>query len=167
MDQYLSAIDGVGRPPAGGTLRDTLSRIGESLENPKMRARVNCGVGRNMLAHTADGKLYPCHRYAGESAFEVGSLEGGLDRARLDRYYRDILSTYDKHCSRCWARNICGGQCAWYISRGDGSVGVPDEAGCNTLRSSFERQIWFFAEVQERSNAHLKEKKAEVERDEG
>lgn len=147
LNRFLAADEAGAPPPPDADLREALENVHRSLSHPRRRAAVHCGVGRNMLAHTARGALYPCHRYAGEEKFEIGSVERGVDREKLEAYYRGILSSYDRHCSSCWARNLCGGQCAWYISRRDGSVGDPDEASCDALRGAFEKHLWLYGEL--------------------
>lgn len=147
LDNFLDAISGGARIPPGADMTDAVQKIHASLTAPKRKAQIQCGVGRNMLAYAGNGKLYPCHRYAGEDAFEVGTVAEGLDRERLQRFYREVLEAYDDSCAHCWARNICGGQCPWYISRASGAVGTPDDASCNSLRRGFERQLWLYSEL--------------------
>jgi uncharacterized protein len=122
----------------------------EALALPRRRAGVGCGVARNMQAIAADGAITPCHRYAGEREYRLGDLEHGFDAARVEGYYREILDNYDRHCSACWARLICGGQCPWYVSRPDGHVGLPDEASCDSIRRGLQRALWFHAEIEQR-----------------
>ncbi len=67
-----------------------------------------CGAGLRLACCDTDGTLYACHRLAGRSGYEVGSLEGGLDR-------RDLLPSLSLRtrtgCHGCWARHLCGGGC--------------------------------------------------------
>ena len=78
-----------------------------ALRTPDTGPRIRCGVGRNMQAITRDGKIYPCHRYAGEDAFQLGTIEEGIDRNRLRDYYKSIVDVKEDHCSHCWARHRC------------------------------------------------------------
>lgn len=78
-----------------------------------------CGTGRNSIGITAEGKLYPCQRWAGyqEKAadFCYGDVWGGADEIRLAR----IQSMMREHmkpeegfdCSTCPARYHCMGGC--------------------------------------------------------
>ena len=141
IDAYVDWIAGKGPKPDGSTLQRGLAWIEDKLAAGE-GAKVGCGVGRNVLAQTADGTYYPCHRYAGEEAYALGNLETGLDRERLGRFYHEVLAGYDNHCSHCWARVICGGQCAHYISRPDGAVGTPDEQSCDDIRTGMEKLLW-------------------------
>ncbi len=146
---YADAVErGEPVPPEAASLDKSLERIHEGLAQPMRRASVGCGVGNNMLAVAADGRIYPCHRFAGEDAHQLGNVnERGLDRERLDRFYAGILRAYDETCSRCWARFVCGGRCPWYLARPDGTIGNPDEEGCDQLRASLERNLWLYRKV--------------------
>ena len=100
-----------------------------------------------MAKITAKGELYPCHRYAGDEEFKLGDLETGLDREKVEDYYRRILAGYDAHCSKCWARFSCGGQCPWYLSKEDGSIGFPDEEGCDGIRKGTENSLALYLDA--------------------
>ncbi|TAJ11341.1 MAG: SPASM domain-containing protein, partial [Planctomycetota bacterium] len=150
IEQYLAWVDGTGPQPAGDSIRKMLARLEESLTQPKLRPSVGCGVARNMQAITEDGSIYPCHRYAGDKDWVIGHLSTGLDPHKTARYYREILSNYDKHCSHCVARFTCGGQCPWYLSLPDGSVGLPDDASCDAIRGGMEKQIGLLVELRHR-----------------
>jgi uncharacterized protein len=150
IDQYLAWVDGKGPRPAGDTIPKVVARLEDALQQPKLRASVGCGVARNTQAITEDGSIYPCHRYAGDKQWVIGNLKTGLDPARTENYYREILSNYDKHCSHCVARFTCGGQCPWYLSLPDGSVGLPDEPSCDSIRLGMEKQIGILLELRSR-----------------
>ncbi|MEQ1891138.1 MAG: radical SAM protein [Planctomycetota bacterium] len=151
LDAFLAGLRGTGAPlPDGIDPRKALEHMHESLTTARSHRRhVTCGVGRNMTAITEKGDIYPCHRYVGEEAWKIGHLTTGVDREKLGQYYRQIFSGYDAHCSSCWARNICGGQCPWYLSRADGVVGTPDEPSCDAIREGAERTLWLYNQVRE------------------
>jgi len=87
IEKEVSWKKGVTRRPSGSaSLMRDLVRFQDSLRNPKSGAAIGCGVGRNMQAISRDGKIYPCHRYAGEDDFLLGSLEEGLNRERVEKY---------------------------------------------------------------------------------
>lgn len=149
IQDHVDWLEGRAGLPQGENLNEALRGVKRALKDPAGKGSVGCGVGRNMTAIAADGKLYPCHRYAGETKYELGTLEQGIDVERLRSYYREILKGYQQHCSHCWARFACGGQCAWYLSRPDGHVGSPDEDSCNRIRSGLEKRLWLFNETRE------------------
>jgi uncharacterized protein len=150
LERFLAWIDGRGPKPPTDAMQRSLRGLAQALASPRPFAQVGCGVGRNMQAIAADGTIYPCHRYAGERAWAIGSLEQGIDREKLSAYYSAILGNYDRHCSSCWARQLCGGQCPWYLSNSAGQVGTPDEPSCDSIRAGLERQLFALLAVRER-----------------
>jgi uncharacterized protein len=81
-----------------------------------------CGAGAGYVAASADGALYACHRFVGETLAEMGTVEDGMD-ARLQSEW---LATRHVHkqepCRSCWARYLCGGGCHHEVI-GRGRVG--------------------------------------------
>jgi uncharacterized protein len=148
---YLSWLDGTGpRPNNAGQVQRNLGPILRALQEPNTEPQIGCGVARNMQAITRDGKIYPCHRYAGDDAYQLGTLEDGLDPAKVHSYYDALFKVKEEHCSRCWARITCGGQCPWRISKVTGEILHPDVESCNGIRSGHERQLWFAHQLQRR-----------------
>lgn len=136
------------------SLFKSLRRIHEDISREQVAstpAPKLCGVCRNMKAVTPGGDLYPCHRYVGMPAFKMGNMHaGGLDRERVREYYADLYENYSSHCTKCWARYLCGGQCPWYLSTEDGRVVPPDEASCDGIRSGFEANLALYATLLDR-----------------
>jgi uncharacterized protein len=139
-----------------GTLPDMPPSVVEGLrtihaevtrEAPHGAARPKlCGVCRNMKAVTPGGDLYPCHRYVGMEAFKLGNLhKGGVDQVKERDYYERLYAVYEEKCAPCWLRNLCGGQCPWYLSSADGSVRTPDEDFCDTIRDGYEQRLGLYA----------------------
>jgi uncharacterized protein len=90
-----------------------------------------------------DGNLYPCHRYVGMENYVLGHVETGIDRARFADYLRAYFRTKAK-CERCWAINICGGYCPWYVSNGDGTCSPPHDWWCEEVLGWLEQGIWLY-----------------------
>jgi uncharacterized protein len=70
-----------------------------------------CGAGAGYLGVSAEGELSACHRFVGDEAGAMGSLDDGVDTSRQ----ADWLATRHVHrqepCRSCWARYLCGGGC--------------------------------------------------------
>lgn len=156
IDEYLAWTRGELHGEPSQSLIRGLKHIEEQLRSRPSGARMGCGVGRNMLAYTPGGKIYPCHRYAGETAYELGTVAAGIDQNRLRRLYEETLRVYDDHCSKCWARVICGGQCAHYQSGPDGHVLPPPAESCDALRVGFEKSLWLLSQSTKRDSSDRK-----------
>jgi uncharacterized protein len=70
-----------------------------------------CGAGAGYLGVSADGDLAACHRFVGESAGAMGSLDAGIDRDARARWLGGRHVHFQQPCASCWARYLCGGGC--------------------------------------------------------
>lgn len=70
-----------------------------------------CGAGAGYLGVSAEGALAACHRFVGDEAGAMGSLEAGVDRARQAAWLEERHVHRQEPCRSCWARYLCGGGC--------------------------------------------------------
>ncbi|HEX7645082.1 MAG TPA: radical SAM protein [Burkholderiaceae bacterium] len=70
-----------------------------------------CGAGAGYFGVSADGDLSACHRFVGDEAGDMGSLEQGVDRTRQVHWLEQRHVHRQQPCSQCWARYLCGGGC--------------------------------------------------------
>ena len=109
----------------------------------KQNRRMRCGVGRGCTTVGIDGKLYPCHRYVGMESYVLGHVSSGIDRETYASYLRSYYDTKTK-CESCWAINICGGYCPWYVSNQDGACSPPHDWWCEEVQGWLEQGIWLY-----------------------
>lgn len=151
VDDVLAAVKEGRAPRAHSHVAEGLGELVSFMDrkrpgevaHPKL-----CGVGRNMMAVTPTGDVYPCHRYVGSPAW----LLGNVHRERVDGkafrpYYEQLMEGFQNHCTRCWMRFRCGGQCPWYLSRPDGTIVPPDESSCDSLRYGEETLLWLYSKL--------------------
>jgi len=85
---------------------------------------------RGFVAITANGDVYPCHRYVGRDNFRIGNV---LETSLFD-IYNNAETTYQEFCSlgeecqTCEWLNVCGNGCAIerYIVKGGFRVTDPE-----------------------------------------
>ncbi len=70
-----------------------------------------CGAGAGYLGVSADGELSACHRFVGDEAGAMGSLNDGIDRKRQADWLTERHVHRQEPCRSCWARYLCGGGC--------------------------------------------------------
>jgi uncharacterized protein len=70
-----------------------------------------CGAGAGYLGVAAGGELSACHRFVGDEAGRLGSLDTGIDADRRESWLRDRHVHRQEPCRSCWARYLCGGGC--------------------------------------------------------
>ena len=76
-----------------------------------------CGAGAGYLGVAAGGELAACHRFVGDPAGALGSLEAGIDRERRDAWLAERHVHRQSPCRGCWARYLCGGGCHHEVLR--------------------------------------------------
>lgn len=64
------------------------------------KSKYYCSAGINKIAVSTDGKIYPCHRFAGAGVYMLGFLGGSFSRVSKDLHYNA--------CGQCSA---CAGGC--------------------------------------------------------
>ncbi len=70
-----------------------------------------CGAGAGYLGVSADGALSACHRFVGDEAGAMGSVQDGIDRTRQAQWLAGRHVHQQSPCTSCWARYLCGGGC--------------------------------------------------------
>lgn len=73
------------------------------------RRRTRCDAGIDNVAVAANGKIYLCHRFIGQPQFEMGDVWNNMNYGKQAKML--LRSQSYNECSKCWARNICGGPC--------------------------------------------------------
>jgi uncharacterized protein len=109
---------------------------------PCISKRVSgCGVGKEYIAVTPEGEIYPCHQFVGEEAFRLGDLDRGIFR-------KDVLAEFDRctvygrrECSDCFAKLYCSGGCAANGYHATGDVTGLYDMGCELHKKRVECAI--------------------------
>ena len=100
-----------------------------------------CGSGTEYLSVTPSGELYPCHQFAGEKAFLLGTLEEGIVRHDLVEEFRKVNVLAKEECRTCFARFYCSGGCAANGYHMTGHITGTDDIGCALMRKRVECAI--------------------------
>lgn len=109
----------------------------------KKRAQ-GCGAGAAYLAVTPEGRLYPCHQFAGEEGFIAGDVDSGVRPDVLERFSA-VDSVNKDACKECFARFFCGGGChaaAWTMN---GDLAIPYALGCELHKKRVECGLYLQA----------------------
>lgn len=91
----------------------------------RTRVTYHCSAGREFLAVTADGDVYPCHGFVRLEEFKMGNIHDKDFPGEAYNKIKDIFNNRSIYtCNErysCWARFLCGGCCAanCYIYNGD------------------------------------------------
>ena len=104
-----------------------------------------CGSGRDYLAVTPTGALYPCHQFVGEPEFCMGDVWQGVTRPDLREAFTCPLNDRPE-CRDCWAKYYCAGGCAANAYHASGSVRGVYAQGCEMFKKRMECAIWLAAQ---------------------
>jgi len=119
----------------------------------KGKSILGCGIFRGSSSISADGKLYPCHRFVGLKGFEFGDVWNGIDINQLKKIC-DSLDEATEECNYCWAKYLCARSCVREIAKESGYFTSFRKGYCDLIRKTIEKILVFYT--------LLKEKKPEI-----
>jgi len=104
-----------------------------------------CGSGRDYLAVTPTGELYPCHQFVGEPDFCMGDVWRGVTRPDLRAEFSTCTLDDRPECRECWAKYYCAGGCAANAYHASGSIRGVYPQGCEMFKKRMECAVWLAA----------------------
>jgi uncharacterized protein len=106
---------------------------------PCLKKRLSgCGAGREYLAVTPDGTLYPCHQFVGREGFVVGNVRDGIENAGLRDHFEKNSIRHKQGCADCFAKYFCSGGCAANAQAHSGNIFEPNPLECAMLKKRTE-----------------------------
>ena len=120
---------------------------------PCLQKRVSaCGAGNEYFSVVPNGDLYPCHQFAGDPAWRMGSVYGGeIDKTIREKFASSCLFTRKK-CEDCFAKFICSGGCSANNYHYNGSIDVPYGMTCAMMKKRIECAMHILAVRRSREN---------------
>ncbi|WP_176016217.1 radical SAM protein [Burkholderia sp. BCC0398] len=111
---------------------------------------VVCGATRNHIAFDVYGRMQACHRYLGNEAYEL--FPEDINKSQKSVRVAEIRAPgKTSHCTECWARSLCGGEC---FHVGKEIEKQPDRADrqlflCDYKRKKYEAATRIFVRLAE------------------
>lgn len=106
---------------------------------PCLSKRVSaCGAGNEYFSVTPNGDLYPCHQFAGDEKFRMGSVFEGIIKPELREKFKNSCLFTRKKCENCFAKFICSGGCSANNYHFNGDIDEPYETTCAMMRKRVE-----------------------------
>ncbi len=106
---------------------------------PCLRKRLSgCGAGREYLAVTPDGTLYPCHQFVGRQGYAIGSVKDGILNDAVRNEFLNNHIGCKPSCDACFAKYFCSGGCAANAQAFSGSILTPNPLECAILKKRTE-----------------------------
>ncbi len=114
---------------------------------PCLSKRVSaCGAGNEYFSVTPNGDLYPCHQFAGDSKFRMGSVFEGITRTDTRELFKNSCLFTRKKCENCFAKFICSGGCNANNYHYNGDINDPYEITCAMMKKRIECAMRLLAE---------------------
>ncbi len=114
---------------------------------PCLSKRVSaCGAGNEYFSVTPNGDLYPCHQFAGDSKFRMGSVFEGITREDTRELFASSCLFTRKECEHCFAKFICSGGCNANNYHYNGDINTPYEITCGMMKKRVECAMHILAE---------------------
>ncbi len=114
---------------------------------PCLSKRVSaCGAGNEYFSVTPNGDLYPCHQFAGDSNFKMGSVTEGITRPDLREKFKNSCLFTRKKCEDCFAKFICSGGCSANNYHFNGDIDEPYQTTCAMMKKRVECAMHILAE---------------------
>lgn len=114
---------------------------------PCLSKRVSaCGAGNEYFSVTPNGDLYPCHQFAGDINFKMGSVTEGITRPELREKFKNSCLFTRKKCENCFAKFICSGGCSANNYHFNGDIDEPYETTCAMMKKRVECAMHILAE---------------------
>ena len=117
---------------------------------PCLSKRVSaCGAGNEYFSVLPNGDIYPCHQFAGDKEFRMGSVfEGKIDKELRGKFKNSCLFTRKK-CENCFAKFICSGGCSANNYHFNGDIDEPYEITCEMMKKRVEDGMHILARKKE------------------
>lgn len=146
--------DALLRIAVDSTFIEAVRQALEIAQSGGRRRWFSCGTGRQMLAVSVDGKLYPCPRFLALSEYCVGTLNENGFHGEL---HQKSLLLHNEDCRSCWARFFCGGACVVEHLGATGSIFRANPDTCRLRKARIETGIHVAAECTREDTEFLKE----------
>ncbi len=118
---------------------------------PCLQKRVSaCGAGNEYFSVVPNGDIYPCHQFAGDSKWRMGSVLEGTLNAELRKQFAESCLFTRKKCGDCFAKFICSGGCNANNYHYNGDINTPYEMTCAMMKKRIECAMHVLAERKNR-----------------
>lgn len=119
--------------------------------------RIPCGAGRSFFGVSPDGELYPCFRFIGVKAYQLGHVASGLDAEATAEFQQAAGCSYEMRmqCKECWAAPLCGGPCFACAEMFGPGHRQPLDFHCAYVLADARAAVWLVNQLRTRDPGRL------------
>ncbi len=112
-----------------------------------LKKRVSaCGAGNEYFSVTPNGDIYPCHQFASNPKFKMGSVAEGKLNSEIREYFKNANLFTKEKCKDCFAKYHCSGGCAANNINSTGDINKPYEITCDMMKARMECAMHIYAQ---------------------
>ena len=111
-----------------------------------------CGAGNEYFSVVPNGDIYPCHQFAGNPDFLMGSVFKGISRKDIRENFAENSLFTREDCSDCFAKFICSGGCSANNYNFMGNANKPYPVTCAMMKKRIECGMHALARKKEDKN---------------
>lgn len=100
-----------------------------------------CGAGRDYIAVTPEGDIFPCHQFVGNEDFKMGHVNEGIQHPEVSESFKAANLLEKPACQDCWCKYFCGGGCHANAYNFNQSLMEPYSVACELERARVENAI--------------------------
>lgn len=114
-----------------------------------------CFAGKNKVAITADGKVFACDSFCNLENFMLENID--MTRVCSDNceLFQNAYTCNSEVCRKCWARNICGGDCYYHSYDINRDIHIPDPIMCKISQYFIEQAIVLLLFIYQQSPEYI------------
>ncbi|HLP58077.1 MAG TPA: SPASM domain-containing protein, partial [Candidatus Deferrimicrobium sp.] len=110
-----------------------------------------CAAGRQTIAVSADGVLYPCYKFVGIKNHVMGNVGVGEYNKNAGVGFRENHAGARPGCKNCWARFLCGGGCPYLSEVTHGNITIKDELDCAFTQHIVRLALEIYIHIRQRN----------------
>lgn len=100
-----------------------------------------CGAGKDYVAVTPTGEIYPCHQFVGKDEFKMGDVYHGVTNNEIKKIFDAGNLLKKEACQKCWAKYFCGGGCHANAYNFNNTIMEPHTVSCEIERRRVENAM--------------------------
>jgi uncharacterized protein len=97
-----------------------------------------CQAGKNKVSLAANGDLYPCDSFVGNSDLVIGNA---IEKHSDPKDICNVFCSGRDTCCGCWDRFVCGGDCFHNSLLKTGDILIPDPMYCDLEKHLIELAV--------------------------
>lgn len=97
------------------------------------KIKYRCNAGKNKIAFTANGDIYPCDSFVGNKAYYMGNVCDNTIDKKIEQQFLLASVENNEQCSICRYKYLCSGDCYYNSEVNFGNIFTVNEEYCRLM----------------------------------